>query len=307
MLIYCLKRILALIPVGVGVVTIVALLIHAVPGDPVDTLLGEFATFNEKNSLRIQLGLHQPIYKQLLNYFYQIVHGDLGRSLIYNRPVIELIKERVPATVELAFLALLVSITISIPLGIISALNKDKLFDITAMSFALIGVAIPNLWLGPMLILFFSIKLGWLPVSERGNLLSYILPSTTMGTALAAILSRMTRNSVLDSLKEDYVRTARAKGLSETTVLFKHVLKNASLPLVTIVGLQFGVLLTGAVVTERIFDWPGLGTLILDGLGNRDYPLVQGCVLTFSMSYLIVNLLTDIMYKVLDPRISFDS
>lgn len=306
MLFYSFKRILALIPVSLGVITIVALLIHMVPGDPVDTLLGEYATLVEKNSLRTQLGLDQPIYKQLSNYFYQIIHGDLGTSIIYNRPVTDLIRERVPATLELATLSIIVSLILSIPLGVISALRKNKLTDLAAMAFALLGVAIPNFWLGPMLILVFSIHFRWLPVSERSGPLSYILPAITMGTALAAIMSRMTRNSVLDTLKEDYVRTARAKGLSETVIILKHVLRNAALPLVTVIGLQFGVLLTGAVVTERIFDWPGLGTLILDGLGNRDYPLVQGCVLTFSTSYLVVNLLTDLAYKILDPRITLE-
>lgn len=307
MVTYILKRVFALIPVSVGVITIVCLLIHTVPGDPVDTLLGEYATFQEKEMLKKQLGLDQSLVHQLMTYLSQVVQGNLGNSLIYNRPVADLIKERIPATVELAFCALMISILFSIPLGIISSLHKDKLIDYCAVTFALIGVALPNFWLGPMLILLFSIQLGWLPISERNTFASYILPSLTMGTALASILSRMTRNAMLDTLKEDYVRTARAKGLSESVIILKHVLRNASLPLVTIIGLQFGVLLTGAVVTEKIFDWPGLGTLILDGLGNRDYPLVQGCVLTFSMSYLLVNLVTDIAYKALDPRISLDS
>ncbi|MBP6218060.1 MAG: ABC transporter permease [Oligoflexales bacterium] len=300
------KRILALIPVALGVITVVCLLIHAVPGDPLDTLLGDYAGAEEKDALRKQLGLDQPALFQLYHYIARLLHGDLGRSLIYNRPVAELILERMPATLELAVCSLIIAILISLPLGILSALNKNKPLDYVAMGFALSGVAIPHFWLGPMLILLFSIYLGWLPVSERTDLSSYILPSITLGTALAAILSRMTRNSVLDTMKEDYVRTARAKGARESSVLLKHVLRNAALPLVTIVGLQFGVLLTGAVVTEKIFDWPGLGTLILDGLGNRDYPLVQGCVLVFSMSYLIVNLLTDLAYRAFDPRISWD-
>jgi len=306
MTIFILKRLFGLIPVGLGVITIVALLIHTVPGDPVDTILGDYATLEEKEVLRKGLGLDKPIGDQLLTYYADIARGDLGDSLIYHRPVAELIKERVRATAELALISMIVAILISIPMGIISAVKKGHPIDGAAMGVALFGVAIPNFWLGPMLILLFSLELGWLPVSERGSFATYILPSITMGTALAAILSRMTRNSMLDSLKEDYTRTARAKGLSEFKVVGKHVFRNASLPLVTVVGLQFGALLTGAVITERIFDWPGLGTLILDGLGNRDYPLVQGCVLFFSGSYLIINLITDIAYAFIDPRIDID-
>jgi peptide/nickel transport system permease protein len=220
--------------------------------------------------------------------------------------VTELIAERVQPTVELAVVSLIVALCLSIPLGIVSALKAGKPLDYTAMGFALLGVAIPNFWLGPMLVLLFSLELGWLPVSERGGALSYVLPAITLGTALAAILSRMTRNSMLDNMKEDYVRTARAKGNPERTVIGKHVFRNAALPLVTIVGLQFGVLLTGAIITERIFDWPGLGSLILDGINNRDYPVVQGCVLVFSATYLIVNLVTDLSYALVDPRIKRD-
>jgi peptide/nickel transport system permease protein len=192
---------------------------------------------------------------------------------------------------------------LSLPLGIVSAVRAGRPVDFAAMGFALTGIAVPNFWLGPMLVLLFSLKLGWLPVSERDSAGSYVLPALTLGIALAAMLSRMTRNSMLDNLKEDYVRTARAKGNPEGTVVLKHVLRNAALPLVTVAGLQFGVLLTGAIITERIFDWPGLGSLILDGINNRDYPVVQGCVLVFSFTYLLVNLLTDLVYGFVDPRI----
>lgn len=304
MLTFLIRRLLALIPVGLGVVAVVSALIHAVPGDPADAILGPYATMEEKTALKKDMGLDQPFVLQLVAYYGKIGHGDLGTSLIYHKPVKELIAARIQATVELACLAMVVALLISLPLGIIGALKQGKPADYLAMAFALTGVAIPNFWLGPMLILLFSIELGWLPVSERGAASSYVLPALTLGTALAAILSRMTRNSMLDNLREDYVRTARAKGNRERTVIGKHVLRNASLPLVTIVGLQFGVLLTGAIITERIFDWPGLGTLILDGINNRDYPLVQGCVLMFSATYLLVNLLTDLSYAVVDPRIN---
>jgi ABC-type dipeptide/oligopeptide/nickel transport system permease component len=297
---------MGLIPVGIGVVAIVSLLIHVVPGDPVDAMLGPYATIEEKESLRSSLGLNESLPVQLKRYYLQLASGSLGTSLIFQRPVVDLIAERVQATVELAVVALLVAMMISIPLGIISAVKKGSLVDYGAMGFALLGICIPNFWLGPMLVLLFSLHFGWLPVSERGDFATYILPAVTLGTALASILSRMTRTSMLDNLREDYVRTARAKGNTEKIVILKHVLRNAALPLVTVIGLQFGVLLTGAIITERIFDWPGLGTLTLEGIFNRDYPLVQGCVLMFSATYLIVNLLTDVMYAAVDPRIKLD-
>jgi peptide/nickel transport system permease protein len=300
---FVLKRLLALLPVGLGVIAVVSLLIHTVPGDPADSILGPYATAEEKATLKQDLGLDQPFAVQLVRYYGQLLDLDLGTSVIYRKPVAQLIGERLRATLELACLAMLVAIAFSVPLGIISAVKKGRPLDYGAMGFALFGVAIPNFWLGPMMILLFSLELGWLPVSERGAWNTYVLPALTLGMPLAAILSRMTRNSMLDNFREDYVRTARAKGNGEFVVTMKHVFRNASLPLVTIVGLQFGVLLTGAIITERIYDWPGLGSLILDGINNRDYPLVQGCVLTFSFTYLIVNLLTDLSYASIDPRI----
>lgn len=303
MLIFVLRRLIALIPVGLGVVLAVSLLIHTVPGDPADTILGPYATQAEKLALRHDLGLDQSFPAELAAYYGKIFRGDLGTSLVYRKPVTALIASRVRPTLELAVCAMLVALAVSLPLGVLSALKAGRPLDFAAMGFALTGIAIPNFWLGPMLVLLFSLKLGWLPVSERAGPASYVLPAATLGFALAAILSRMTRNSMLDNLAEDYVRTARAKGNRERVVILKHVLRNAALPLVTIVGLQFGVLLTGAIITERVFDWPGLGSLILDGINNRDYPLVQGCVLVFSSTYLLVNLLTDLTYAVVDPRI----
>lgn len=300
---FILKRLLSLVPIALGVLIIVSLMVHFVPGDPVDIILGDFATAEAKTDLRQKLGLNESVPKQILNYIQNIGKADLGRSLIYNRPVSDLILERMPATIELAILSLILALFLGIPLGVLSAVKKDKIHDQAAMTFSLLGVAVPNFWLGPMLILLFSLKLDLLPVSEKTGLLSFILPSFTIGTSLAAIICRMTRNTLLDTLGEDYIRTAKAKGLPTYTIVFKHALRNASLPLITIVGLQFGVLLTGAVITEKIFDWPGLGTLILEALGNRDYPLVQGCVLVFSASYLLINLITDLIYKVTDPRV----
>jgi len=302
-LLFFTKRVLSLIPVGLGVVIIVTLMIHLVPGDPVDAMLGDYATHEDKEAMRQALGLDLPLVQQVGKYTQSVFTGDFGASLIYKRQVSDLLLERVPATIELAFCSLAVALLIAIPLGVISAVRAGSPLDLAAMSFAVSGVAIPTFWLGPLLILLFAVNLGWLPVSERAGWSSYILPSLSMGTALAAALSRMTRNSMLDTLREDFVRTARAKGCTEFRVVMNHAFRNASLPLVTVIGLQFGVLLTGAIVTERIFDWPGLGSLLIEAINNRDYPLIKGCVLLFSFSYLMVNLLTDLTYSLVDPRI----
>lgn len=307
MLAFCLRRILGIIPIGFGVITLVALITHIVPGDPVDAILGQYATQEDKEKLTKELGLDKPLPIQLLTYYESLARGDLGKSLLSQRPVASLIGERIRPTMELALCAIIVAILVSVPLGIISALNAGKPLDFLAMGFSLIGVAMPNFWFGSMLILIFSIQLDLLPVSERGGWQTYVLPSLTMGIALSAVLCRMTRNNVLDTLKEDYVRTARAKGNREYVVIGKHVLRNAALPLITIIGLQFGVLLTGAVITEVIFDWPGLGTLILEAVRTRDYPIIQGCVLMFACTYLFVNLATDLLYAFVDPRIKIAS
>jgi len=303
MLVFCLRRLLGIIPIGIGVITLVALITHIVPGDPVDAILGQFASLQEKDALRHELGLDQPVTKQLTTYLLNILRGDLGESLVLRRPVTELIGERFFATGQLALLAIVLAIMIALPLGILSAIYAGTAIDFFAMMFALGGVAIPNFWLGSMLILLFSLKLDLLPVSGKGDWTTYILPSLTIATALAAALSRMTRNSMLDTMREDFVRTAVAKGNSPAVVILKHTLRNAALPLVTIIGLQFSVILTGAVITEVIFDWPGLGSLILEAVRSRDYPVIQGCVLTFSGTYLLVNLATDIAYGLVDPRI----
>lgn len=302
---YLFKRLISIIPVGVGVIILVSLLIHMIPGNPVDRLAGPYATGEDKIELARKLGLDKPLAHQLKDYLWGVLQGDLGKSLIYEKKVSELIKERFIPTVELAFWAMLVALLLSLPLGVWAALKANSFQDFMAMTFALLGVSIPNFWLGPLLILVFSIQLDLLPVSERLGWQSYILPSLTLGTSLAAILTRMTRTSLLENIKKDYTRTAYSKGLSSWEVLWKHVFRNSAIPVVTIVGLQFGALLTGSIITEKIFDWPGLGSLLIEAIGNRDYPLVQGCVLLFSFLYLLVNLLTDISYGLLDPRISF--
>lgn len=303
LLLFMVKKILALIPTAIAVMVLVSCLIHFVPGNPVDRILGDFASGEERQALQEKLGLDKPLATQIFLYSKKLLRFDLGESLIYNKSVTQLIKERYKPTVELALLAILFAIFLSLPLGIIAALRANSWVDYFAMGVALLGVAIPNFWMGPMLVLLFSIHLNWLPVSGYESMFSYILPVITLGTALASILSRMVRNSFLDNLSEDYVKTAKAKGATESRIVFKHILKNAGLPLITIVGLQFGVLLTGAIVTERVFDWPGLGSLMINAIENRDYPLVQGLVLLFAFTYMSINLITDLAYAVIDPRI----
>ncbi len=303
MLLFFLKRMLAVVPVALSVLVLTSLMIHIVPGDPVDSILGDQASAEDKADLRQRLGLDASIASQIVHYTTTAIRGDLGTSLINHRPVTDLISERLPATVELALCAMVWTILLGVPIGILSAVRAGTWVDSVAMAISMLGVATPSFWIGPMLVLFFSVYLGVLPVSGRGDWTTYILPSMVLGTALMAIISRMTRNSMLDTLKDDFVRTARAKGLSESVVIGKHAFRNAALPLVTIIGLQFGVLLTGAVITEKIFDWPGVGTLMLEGLFTRDYPVVQGCVVLFAMTYVIVNLITDLAYGLIDPRI----
>ena len=300
---FILSRLLSAVLVLLGVSCLVFLLIHLVPGDPVEVMLGEAAQPADREALRHALGLDQPLLTQLLHYFQGLLHLDLGTSLQSQRPIAELLWERLPATAELAAAALLVAVVIAFPLGVLAAVRKDSPWDYGAMSVSLLGVSMPNFWLGPVLILVFSVWLGWLPVSGREEAASIVLPAVTLGTALAAVLSRMVRSSLLEVLHEDYVRTARAKGLSERTVILRHALRNALLPVVTVLGLQLGVLLGGAVVTEMVFSWPGLGELTIESIQRRDYPVVQACVLLISTSYVVVNTLTDLVYGWLDPRV----
>jgi len=297
------SRLLSTVIVVFGVACLVFLLIHLVPGDPVDMMLGENAQMADRESLREALGLNQSIGAQLLTYFNNLLHGDLGTSLHSRVPVVEMLAERIPATIELALVSLLISCLIAFPLGIVAALNKGKGWDRTAMGVSLLGVSIPNFLLGPVLILVFSIYLGWLPVSGRNGIDSMILPAITLGTALAAVLSRMIRSTLLEVLSEDYIRTARAKGSSHVQVVIHHALPNAMLPIITLLGLQLGVLLGGAVITETVFSWPGIGKLTIDAIMKRDYPVLQACVLLISITYVVVNMITDIVYAWIDPRI----
>ena len=278
-------------------------MIHIVPGDPVEQMLGEGAAPGELAQLRHSLDLDQPLLKQYGHYLKQLAHGDLGQSLKYQAPVRRIIFDRYPATLQLALLALLVCAAIAIPAGILAAHRRRQAADRAVGLFTLFGLAIPNFALGPLLILLFSIEIGVLPVSGRAGALSYILPAATLGAALAAILTRMVRGAMLEELSSDYVRTARAKGLGTAAVLLRHAFRNALIPVITILGLQFGTLLAGTIVTETIFSWPGIGRLTVQAISSRDYPLLQGCILVISVSYVLVNLLTDLLYSFIDPRV----
>jgi peptide/nickel transport system permease protein len=300
---YLTSRLLQAIPVVLGVICLVFLLIHLVPGDPVEMMLGESAQAADRAALRQSLGLDDPLPVQLGSYLQKLSHLDLGISIHSRRPVVAILAERLPATLELTVAALGLALLIALPLGIVAATHRDRPADYGAMTFSLLGVSIPNFWMGPMLILLFSLWLGWTPVSGRSGLGSLVLPSITLGTALAAILARMVRSSLLEVLSDDYIRTARAKGLSERTVIWRHALGNAWLPVITLLGLQLGALLGGAVITETVFSWPGIGSLLVDSIQRRDYPVVQGCVLLISLIYVAVNMATDLVYAWADPRI----
>ena len=286
-----------------GVSTLVFLLIHLVPGDPVEAMLGEGASPADRGALREALGLDRPLGTQYLDFLAGLTRLDLGDSLQAQRPVADLIGERLGPTLELAAASLLLALIIAIPLGVIAAQHRGKALDSAVMGFSLLGAAIPNFWLGPMLILGFSLWLGWTPVSGRDGWSSLVLPAITLGTGLAAVLARMVRASVLEVLGEDYVRTARAKGLGPGAVLWRHALRNAWLPILTLIGLQLGTLLAGAVITETVFAWPGIGSLLIEAIGQRDYPVVQGTVLVISVLYVAVNTLTDLAYGWIDPRV----
>lgn len=303
MLRHLLQRILLSLPALWLVLTLVFLMIHIVPGDPVEQMLGEGAAPGELAALRHSLGLDEPLLTQYAHYFRQLVHADLGQSFKFQAPVRQIIFERYPATLALAFLALVVCAAIAIPAGILAAHKRGRAPDRAVSLFTLLGLAFPNFALGPVLILLFSIEFGLLPVSGRGGPLSYILPAATLGAALAAILTRMVRASMIEELSADYVRTARAKGLRTSAVLFRHAFRNALIPIITILGLQFGTLLAGTIVTETIFSWPGIGRLTVQAISARDYPLLQGCILVISVSYVLVNLVTDLLYSVIDPRV----
>jgi ABC-type dipeptide/oligopeptide/nickel transport system permease component len=299
-------RLLFALPALWLILTMVFLLAHIVPGDPVAQMLGEGARAEDLTQLRHALGLDLPLPVQYGRYLGGVLHGDLGESFRFQQPVLKVVAEHYPATLELAIVALLICALIGIPAGVLAAHKRGERTDHAVGVLTLFGLSVPNFALGPVLILFFSVVLGWLPVSGRGGPSHLILPAFTLGAALAAILTRMVRTSVIEELSADYIRTARSKGVSESGVLFRHALRNALIPILTILGLQFGTLLAGTIVTESIFSWPGIGRLAVQAIGARDYPLLQGCILLIAGSYVFVNLLTDLVYALVDPRVRFE-
>jgi len=300
------RRLALTLLVLLGVATLVFSLIHLIPGDPAQAMLGEAASQKDVEDLRRRLGLDRPLIEQYGHFLSGAIRGDLGTSFRTGQPVTSQIVERMPATMELAGAAMLVAICVAIPLGIAAAVRRGTAVDHTAMVLALSGVSIPNFWLGPLLAIVFAVELGWLPVSGRGTWAHLILPAVSLGAALAAILARMMRATLLEELRELYVVAARARGVSRARSVLRHAFRNSLIPVVTIIGLQFGAVLTGAVITETVFAWPGIGRLLIQSIGFRDYPLVQGCILLIAVTYVGVNLLTDLLYGVLDPRIRFE-
>ncbi len=289
-----------------AVVTLVFLLIHIVPGDPVRQLVGENATEEQYQAVKAELGFDKPLLTQYTDYWKGLFQGDWGTNPITKEPTLRRIASRYPSTIKLAIAAMVIAISIAVPLGVTAATHRGSAIDSASTFLALLGISLPGFALGPLLMLIFSVELGLTPVSGSARFASIILPALTMGAAMSAILTRIVRSSVLEELGEDYVRTARAKGLPERTVLYKHVLKNGLIPVVTVIGLQFGVLLAGAIITERVFSWPGVGSLLIDSISERDYKLTQGCILVIAATYVVVNTATDVLYRFLDPRIKVD-
>jgi peptide/nickel transport system permease protein len=303
---YIVRRLLTVIPTLLGVLLAVFLMVRLAPGDPAQLLAGEFATPETLADIRQRFGLDQPWHVQLGLYAANVVRGDLGQSVRTRKPVTYELRQYFPNTLRLTLGAMLVALLIGIPAGIIAATRPGTIFDLLAMLGALIGVSMPVFWFGLMAILIFSVQLGWFPVAGTGTLWHLVLPAITLGTGTAAILARMTRSAMLEVLSQDYIRTARAKGLAGRVVVFKHALRNALIPVVTIIGLQFGGLLEGAVITETVFAWPGIGQLLVGSILARDYPVVQGAVLLIAVAFILINLIVDLLYGAIDPRIRYD-
>jgi len=301
---YIIRRLLQMIPITLGILTLIFSLIHLIPGDPAMQIAGEGARPEDVRAIRTALGLDQPLWKQYVTYVGNLAKGDLGTSFRTNQSVATEIKLRYPATIQLALGAMFVALLVAFPLGIISAIYRNSWIDNVARFFALLGVSMPSFWFGPLLIIAFAINHPWFPVSGRDEgFKSMVLPSVTMGLALAAILTRMIRVSLAEELNQLYVTTAVAKGVTRAKAIFRHALKNALIPVITILALQFGSLLTGAIITEQIFSWPGLGRLLIQSITTRDYPQVQASILVIALTYIMVNFLSDLLYGVVDPRI----
>lgn len=302
---YILRRLGHTVLVILGISIISFVFLH-LSGDPVGLILPQDATREQIETLRREMRLDDPIYLQYLNFLTSALHGDLGRSIYTREPVVRLILERMPATLELAFAALTVALVIAIPIGVLAAVKRGSWIDTISMTIALFGLSMPHFWLGIMFIMLFSVQLGWLPTSGRGTWAQLVMPAMALGVSLIALFARLTRSAMLEVLGLDYVRTARAKGLSEVVVVGKHALRNALIPLVTVIGMEFGFLLGGAVIIETVFAWPGVGRLIVQSILDRDYPVVQAAVMMLAIIFVAVNLLVDLLYVWLDPNISFD-
>jgi peptide/nickel transport system permease protein len=298
------QRLITAVIVLLGVSSITFLMLHLVPGDPIEVMLGESANLADRARLRTELGLDAPLLQQWVEFHTGLLRLDFGDSLFSKKPIAAMLAASIPWTVLLAVVSLVCALVIAVPLGILAALRPNTGWDTTAATISLLGVSIPNFLLGPLLIIVFSIGLGWFPVGGNDSLGSIVLPALTLGASLAAILSRMVRASLLEVLSEEYIVSARARGLARGVILVRHALPNAALPVLTIIGLQLGALLGGAVITETIFSWPGLGQMTIEAIQRRDYPLVQACVLTISASYVLVNTVTDLIYVRVDPRIN---
>lgn len=305
---YALRRIGMAVPALLGVVTLIFLMIHLVPGDPVEAMLGEYASPAAREELAEQLGLDRPLHEQYVAFVWGLLRGDFGNSVAREGrpPVASILAGAAPNTLLLAVSAMLVALCMALPFGAISAARRNTPIDYAVSSLALLGLSVPNFWLGPLLILLFSISLGWLPVSGLESPAGLVMPALTLGTALAAALTRMLRATMVEELEQDYIRTARAKGLPERRVVVVHALRNSLIPVISVGGLQFGALLAGAVVTERIFSIHGVGYVIIEAISTRDYPVVQGAVLLIAGSYIIVNILTDLVYGLVDPRVRYE-
>jgi ABC-type dipeptide/oligopeptide/nickel transport system permease component len=303
---FTIRRLLLTVPVLLGVATLVFSLLHLVPGDPALAMLGESASASDVGELRTRLGLDRSLPAQYVQFISGLARGDLGTSFRYNTPVASEIGQRLPRTMQLAAAAVLVAVCLAIPMGVLAGFFRGTAIDQAAMTVSLLGISMPNFWLGPLLAIFFSVSLGWLPVSGTGSWRHLVLPAVTLGGALAAVLARMTRASIIEELRELYVLAARARGLSKLRAVLLHALRNSLIPVVTILGLQLGAVLTGTIITETIFAWPGVGRLLIQAINFRDYPLVQGCILFIALTYVLVNLLVDLAYGWLDPRIRYE-
>jgi ABC-type dipeptide/oligopeptide/nickel transport system permease component len=299
------RRLALSVPVLLGVATLVFSLIHLIPGDPAQAMLGETASPADVAALRSRLGLDRPLLEQYAAFLGGLARGDLGTSLRTGEPVAQQIWQRAPATAELAAASMVFAIGVAIPLGVLAAVRRGTMVDFASMGLALTGISVPNFWLGPLLAIVFSVWLEWLPVSGRGTWGHLVLPAVSLGAGLAAILARMTRATLLEELRDPYVQAARARGASASRAVLRHALRSGLIPIVTLIGLQFGTVLTGAVITETVFAWPGIGRLLIQSIGFRDYPVVQGCILLIAVTYMAVNLITDLAYGSLDPRIRY--